>query len=73
MRHSKKNFDYKKDAYYFNIKNGYNSAITIRRLDKDQAVNTFENYLKAGKDAEWLGKWTGKEFADSNFEKLVAA
>jgi hypothetical protein len=73
MRHAKKNFDYREGAYYFNIKNGFNSAITIRRLERPQAIEAFRRYLKAKKECEWLGKWNGSEFEDANFEKLAAA
>ncbi len=74
MRYSrKKSFEYKEGAYYFNIKTGYNSSITIKRLKKDQAIQTFANYLKARKECEWLGKWNGKEFVEANYEKLAAA
>lgn len=73
MRSKKKSFDYSKGAYYFNIKTGYNSSITIRRKVKKQAILAYENYLKARKDCEWLGKWNGSEFVEKNFEKLVAA
>lgn len=72
MRQAKKNFELRKNAYYFNIKNGFNSAITIRRIEKEQAIETFKRYLKAKKECEWLGKWNGSEFIESNFEKLVA-
>ena len=73
MRPSRKGFEFIKGDYYFNIKNGYNTSITIRRMDKDQAIETFKRYLRARKDCEWLGKWNGKEFTESNFEKLAAA
>lgn len=73
MRHVKKNFELRKGAYYFNIKNGFNSAITIRRIEKEAAIETYKRYIKAKKECEWLGMWTGKEFIDSNFEKVVAA
>ncbi len=72
MRHSKKNFDYRKGAYYFNIKNGFHSNITIRRLERGHAVETFNRYMKARKECEWLGKWNGSEFVDTNFEKIAA-
>ena len=66
----KKNFDYAKDKYYFNIKTSAQSAITINRTDKREAMLTFMGYQKAKKNVEWLGKWDGKKFTEDNFEKI---
>ncbi|MEE9437806.1 MAG: hypothetical protein V3V14_02320 [Saprospiraceae bacterium] len=60
-----KKFDYGKDIYYFNIRNGGHSSITIKRKDKNDAINRFISYKKLGKDCEWLGKWDGKKFQES--------
>jgi len=66
----KKSFDYAKDKYYFNIKTSAQSAITINRTEKREAVLTFMGYKKANKKVEWLGRWDGKKFQEDNFEKI---
>ncbi len=66
----KKNFDFAKDKYYFNIKTGPQSAITINRAEKREAVLSFMGYQKANKNCEWLGKWDGKKFIEDSFDKV---
>jgi hypothetical protein len=71
-RRSTKKFDFAKGVYYFNINKGYNSSITIKRKDKQRAIDAFSSYLKTYKEqCEWLGKWDGKKFTEDNFEKLT--
>jgi len=60
----KKNFSYGKGKYYFTIKSLPNN-ITMFRNSKMDAISTFRKYLIAGKSVEWLGKWNGKEFIES--------
>ncbi len=71
-RMKKKGFKMMTGCYYFNIKTGYNSNITIYRSNQEEAVYTFSNYLKQGKECEWLGQWEGKKFVDNDFEKLAS-
>lgn len=66
----KKGFDYQKGVYYFNVKSGSGSAITIMRRNKTEALLAFSRYLNVKKDAEWFGKWEGKTFSETDFEKL---
>ncbi len=70
MRNSKK-FDFAVDKYYFNVSNGI-QTITIHRAEKKSAEDVFNNYLKVGKKAEWLGRWNGKKFEDDR-EKTKTA
>ncbi len=72
MRSSKK-FDYQKGKYYFNVKSGIGSPITINRTSKEEAVEAFSRYLRANKDCEWLGQWEGKNFTATDFEKQRAS
>ncbi|MCB0557760.1 MAG: hypothetical protein H6573_16795 [Lewinellaceae bacterium] len=58
--------------YYFTIKSVPNN-ITISRKSKEAAVSAFKKYKKAGKEIEWLGKWTGKEFTENNIPTAVSA
>ena len=58
-------FEYGEGKYYFMIKS-YPNNITIHRKDKEKAISAFRNYREAGKDIEWLGKWNGKIFIESN-------
>ncbi|HRX28284.1 MAG TPA: hypothetical protein P5235_02795 [Saprospiraceae bacterium] len=72
-RISTKKFDYGKGIYYFVIKKDHNSNITIKRSDKQKAIVAYANYLKTYKDkCEWLGKWDGKKFVESDFNSLEA-
>jgi len=67
-RRSTKKFDFGKDIYYFNVKNGFNNVITIKRHDKAEAIYSFNNYKKSSKECEWLGKWDGKKFQETTPE-----
>lgn len=70
-RKSTKKFDFAKGVYYFNIKKGYNSNITIKRKEKQKAIDAYASYLRSYKEqCEWLGKWDGKKFTEDNFDKL---
>lgn len=60
-----KKFEYGQGIYYFNIRNGGQSSITIKRTKKNEAVDRFHSYKALGKEVEWLGKWEGKKFTDS--------
>lgn len=61
----RKNFSMGKDKYYFTIKSVPNN-ITIYRKSKEAAMAAYRKYEKAGKEIEWLGKWDGKKFVESN-------
>ena len=64
----KKKFTKKIGAYFFNIKMGYNNTIVIYRKDKEDAEYAYSNYVKQKKVVEWLGKWDGKKFTDTEFK-----
>ena len=49
----KKNFAFGKGKYYFTIKSSPNN-ITIYRKSKKAAKDAYVNYLKLGKECEWL-------------------
>ncbi|MEN0007043.1 MAG: hypothetical protein AAF798_23030 [Bacteroidota bacterium] len=61
----RKNFTMGKGNYYFTVKSIPNN-ITIYRKTKEAAAQTYRNYIKVGKDCEWLGKWDGKKFTESS-------
>ena len=61
-----KSFTYGKEKYYFNIKNAGPGSITIYRNAKSDAIQSFNSYVKVGKDCEWLGCWNGKKFEDTS-------
>jgi hypothetical protein len=63
MKKSKKHFSWGKSKYYFTIKSQPNN-ITMFRSSKEKAEQTFLKYKALGKEVEWLGKWTGKEFTE---------
>jgi hypothetical protein len=71
-RPSTKKFEFGEGIYYFNIRKGYNSVITIKRMKKQKAIDAYSSYKKSYKDVEWLGKWDGKKFIDSNVETLAS-
>ena len=64
-----KKFDYGENIYYFNIRTTGQSSITIKRKDKQKAIQSFLGYKDVGKDVEWLGKWDGKKFGDTSTPK----
>ncbi len=66
-----KNFDYGKDLYYFTIKNGYNSVITIKRKTKEEAIYAYNSYIRVNKECDWLGQWDGKQFIEQKVEGLA--
>jgi hypothetical protein len=71
-RASSKKFDFGKGIYYFTIKKDFNNSITIKRSDKKKALLAYSNYLKTYKEkCEWLGKWDGKQFTESNYEQVA--
>ncbi len=61
----RKNFEMGTGKYYFNVSSGP-QTITIHRTEKESAVRSFQNYIKLGKNAEWLGKWDGKNFSETS-------
>lgn len=66
-----KSFTYGKGIYYFNIKSGHGSGITIKRTSLQKAMDAFKMYQRTHRDSvEWLGKWDGKKFTEDNFDKL---
>jgi len=67
----KKKFDFGKNYYYFEIRNGGIGSITIKRKIKDEAVYSFLNYKRIGKNIEWLGKWDGKKFIEDKAPALT--
>lgn len=60
----KKDYTMGEGNYYFNVKSGQ-QMITIFRKEKNAAVKAFKNYIKVGKDVEWLGCWDGKNFKET--------
>ena len=72
-RRSTKKFDFGTDVYYFNVKNGYNNNITIKRTNRKEAVRSYQQYLRTKKNCEWLGKWNGKAFEETDVEKYMKA
>ena len=68
-----KKFDYGQGIYYFNIRNGGHNSITIKRKNKDEAINRYLSYKSLGKDCEWLGKWEGKKFVETSQPQLKSA
>ena len=67
----KKHFTKTVGKYFFNIKMGYNNTIMISRKTKEAAKYAFSNYVNQRKEVEWLGKWDGKKFIDT--EDQIAA
>lgn len=61
-----KKYSLGKGKFYFSIKTGGMSNILINRKTKKDAVRSYHNYLKNGKDVEWHGKWDGKKFGDTS-------
>jgi len=64
MASRNKKFDFGTGNYYFEIKNSGIASITIKRKEKKDAVYTFMNYQRVGKNVNWLGKWDGKKFIE---------
>ncbi len=60
----KKSFAMGKGVFYFKVKTGP-TKITIKRKEKKEAVDAYLGYIKIGKDVEWLGRWDGKKFQES--------
>ena len=60
----RKNFEMGAGKYYFNVSSGPQN-ITIHRVEKENAVRSYQNYIKLGKNVEWLGKWDGKKFSET--------
>jgi len=70
MASRNKKFDFGQENYYFEIRNGSIGRITIKRKEKQEAVYTFLNYKRVGKNVEWLGKWEGKKFVETEEPKM---
>jgi len=68
---SRKHFKKTVGYYFFVIKMGHNSNITISRSNREEAIYAYENYLKQKKRCEWLGKWEGKKFSDDVYTPAV--
>ena len=64
MRPSKK-FDFGTGKYYLTI-NSIPNNVTIFRNNKKAALDAFRKYSEVGKKIEWLGKWNGKKFMETN-------
>lgn len=64
-RRRTKGFEFSKGIFYFTIKGGQRN-ITIHRKDKRAALKFFRLYKSVGKEIEWLGKWDGGKFIESN-------
>lgn len=67
-----KNISLGKGKYYFTIKSTPNN-ITIFRKSRKRAADAYLNYLKIGKECEWLGQWNGKKFEDTTAPALSQA
>lgn len=50
--------------YYFKIKAAKDT--TIVRRTKTAAIKAYRYYYAEGKDLEWLGKWVGNRFEETN-------
>jgi hypothetical protein len=61
-----------KGNYYFRIQSGL-QKILIHRKKKEEAIRKVLQYQTLGKNCEWLGRWDGKEFTESNLSELSAA
>ena len=61
---NKKKINYSEDVYYFDIYTN-NYPVTIHRKDRELAIKTFRRYQRAGKRCQWLGRWNGKKFEES--------
>ena len=72
MARRKKGFEYAEETYYFQVDGQYN-PITIKRKSKEKAIKAYREYSKYPKDVTWLGKWNGKEFEESEFNKVAEA
>lgn len=61
----RKNFELGKGKYYFNILSGP-QKVTIHRTEKHKAIQTYQSYIRLGKDCEWLGMWDGQKFQETS-------
>jgi len=50
--------------YYLKIK--ASKDITIVRKTKEAAIKAYQYYLDKGRNIEWLGKWVGNKFEETN-------
>ncbi len=66
-----KKFDYGQGIYYFSIRSGGQSSITIKRTNKNEAAMRFYSYKNLGKEVEWLGMWNGKKFEDTGMPPKI--
>lgn len=72
-RRSTKRFEFGEGIYYFEIKKGFNNNITIKRTNREKALEAYSMYLRTQKDnCSWLGKWDGKKFIENDVEELLA-
>lgn len=54
--------------YYFSIKMGHNNTILISRKTEEEAKYAYGNYVNQKKEIEWLGKWDGKKFIETDLK-----
>lgn len=61
----KKKINFAEGVYYFNVYT-QNYPVTIHRKKKSNAMKAFKRYNSSGKSCEWLGKWNGKKFEETD-------
>lgn len=64
----KKKYSIASGKYFFNIKMGHNNTIMISRKTEEEAKYAFSNYVNQKKEIEWLGKWDGKKFIETELK-----
>lgn len=62
---NKKSYKLLTDYYFFNIKMGPQGNMMVSRETREEALYAFRKYLKQRKDCDWLGRWNGKSFVES--------
>jgi len=68
----KSTYNKKPGHYFFVVKMGYQNNIMISRSAREDALHAYKNYLKQRKDCEWLGKWDGSKFIDTDLKVQAA-
>ena len=61
----KKSYKLLTDYYFFNIKTGAQGSMMVSRKTREEAMYAFQSYVKQRKDCDWLGRWNGKDFEDT--------
>ena len=64
----KKSYKLMTDYYFFNIKTGPQGNMMISRKTREEALYAYQSYVKQRKDCDWLGRWNGKSFVESDLE-----